>query len=365
MRLPFNSNINATPFNGRGFGDRRPRRFGGGSRWLAGRIRSLARTISGTGSGGPRDHLIVPTEDTAAVTLAGYRKLVIGNVWGCGVDVGSILQRIRQESPYTAEPGITLEPTVLVSGFTEYELLSTGVSPLHYEYVVHTPYSSVTASGTDAATSWDTAWEDTYDTLPTNYSTFPSTSLLENLSYWKNRASYSRRPTHYATGKIEIGRAERFIFKFKTRAFRFNDYANGSFLSNDGMVPNKSYRMFLSVWGEPVQVCGDDGTENARPMVAEAGTPFMVRVRRHYFYKWIPGNNRPSVYGAQIPTGWDVPVTAQGFIGIPALRAQRASARMLGTETGTGYPEFGGLYELRKPEVIQGVSAPAVNCNDV
>lgn len=118
------------------------------------------------------------------------------------------------------------------------------------------------------------------------------------------------------------------------------------------MCPNKSYRAILHVWGEIGQTCAVNATPKTSPTITELACPYLVRQRTHYFYKWIPGNNKPSVYGTNMPTGITVPTTAWGYIGIPSARAQRAATAFIASEyvLANNFPGFGATNPYRRQE---------------
>lgn len=358
---PFNSNHFAT--RGRWWGSDGIRRGGG---WLRRRVAALDRKIRGGRRGGPRDHLIVTFPSNAVSCDPGLRKETWINLWGTGGDIGTILTNIRAESQFTLTGGAFLyQPTILVSGYSEIEILPAGISPLHYELIVGTSFANNATTLANAATGYASAWTGSYDAQPTDYSFWPSTSVLENAPFWTGRVSTTGaanlRPTHYYKGKIEIGQAKRFVFRFKTRRFTYDEYTNSTFLT-DGMARNKSFRCLISCWGDPGQVCGVKSAVN-QPIIAELGTQYIMRVRSHYFYKWIAGNNRPTVYGSQYASNESVDDEALGWLGVPALRAQRAGAYRFDSEEGAGFPGFGAQRPQRKHEVEVGVATPIEDCD--
>lgn len=352
---PFNSNYQATSTSRRG---RSQRWWGGngigrGGRWLRRRIAKLDRQIRGGRRGGARDHLITNLPTNAISCDPGFRTETWFNLWGTGADIGTILTNIRAESQFTLTGGAFLyQPDILVSGYAEVEILPAGVSPIHYELVAGTSFANNATTIAQVITGFASAWTGAYDAQPTDYSFWPSTSVLENTPFWTGKISSTGatnlKPTHYYKGKAEIGQAKKFVFRFKTRRFAYDDYVNSTFLT-DGMVQNKSYRALLSVWGEPGQVCGVKGANN-QPMISELGTDYIMRIRRHYFYKWVPGNNRPTVFGAQWPTTESVDDEALGWIGVPALRAQRGGAYRLDAEDVAPFTGYGALSAIRRHE---------------
>lgn len=70
------------------------------------------------------------------------------------------------------------------------------------------------------------------------------------------------------------------------------------------------------------QICGTLSGVN-QPIMAEIGTPYLMKCREYYFYRWEAGNNRPTIYGANIGPQESVHEDALSWIGVPALRAQR------------------------------------------
>lgn len=340
----FNSNRNATI---RRRGSRGT--IGRGGRWVRSRVAALGRKMQGKGRRGPRDHYIIPLNQTNNIAQPGLRAQTVFNVWGTGDHIANLLIAIRSEAISTLLGGAVLyQPTLFVSGYCELELLAAGVSPVHYELTVGTSNTNNAQSIAGTVSSFSTAWAQCFDARPTNYEIWPGTSMLENTAFWKKGALQTLKPTHYYQGRIEIGKAARIVMPFKTRRFNYNDYSSSTFLTS-GVAAEKSFRGILHVWGEPAQNCGSD-TINNLPILGELGTPYMMRVRSHYFYRWIAGNNRPTVYGDQYYTNESIPTDSYGWIGIPALRAQRGGANVKAAELTAGYPFFGALELERKHE---------------
>lgn len=176
------------------------------------------------------------------------------------------------------------------------------------------------------------------------------------------------RVVSYGKGRVPIGKGKKLTFNFRTRKFGYPEYSWTGFLT-DGMVPGKSYRMMIRLWGEKVQICGakDEAKDTSLPMIAEAGTPFIIRSRTFYRYKWIPGNVSPSIYGSQFypgsggaDTGAEtVQGDALGWDAIPLLHATRAAAYSSTAEVTTDFPGFGRMaYERRNEANIN----PVLDC---
>lgn len=342
----FNSYRGAT-VTGRIGGGRVQRR---GAGWIRGRVAALGRKIMGKGLRGARDHYIVPGDSIAVSCDPALRNETWINVWGTGDHIALMLTAIRNESPYTLGGGANLlQPTLLVSGYSEIEILPVGVSPIHYEIVVGTPGTSSAQVLATTISNFNLAWASTYDARPTGYEFWPGTSLLENTTFWDRKNVGGLKPTHYFQGRREIGKVAKFTLPFKTRRYTYADYSNSTFLTA-GIANNRSHRAVISVWGEPGQVCGVSGVNN-QPQVAELGSQYIIRYRAHYFYKWIAGNNRPTVYGTQYASPELTPDDeALGFIGVPALRAQRGAAWRLDIQQAVPFPDYGAINAQRRHE---------------
>lgn len=76
----------------------------------------------------------------------------------------------------------------------------------------------------------------------------------------------------------------------------------------------------------------------------------MTKTVQHYNYRFIPGNNRPTVYGSNFDEDMTIDAEANGWLGINALKAQRGAAYSRDIEVSAGYPNFGALAVNRKPE---------------
>lgn len=324
----------------------------------------MVKRQRGKGSRSPRDYLLVTPAAIADASIPNLRDQHCFDIWGTGVDIASILTNIRAESVYQLQAAPTtitlLQPTLLVSGFCELDFVPTGNVPLHYELTVGTSKNSQVATAATTATNFTTAWASTFDTRPTGFELYPGTSMLQNTAFWRNEVSGTIQATHYRSGRIEVGKHHTIRFPFKTRRFTFADYSSGAFLSTGGLIPHKSYRCFLHLWGEIGQTCAVAGSDT-RPTLTEMFCPYLIRQRIHYFYKWIPGNNKASVYGSNLPTGITVPVGAGCYIGITSSRAQRDATAFATSEydPATGFPNYGGSSVRRRQEAWIN---PADNC---
>jgi len=277
------------------------------------------------GKGHPVDRYIstYPTNaytvdpDTSVITyMAG---------WGWGNDIAAMLVNIRAESPYTLTGGANLyQPTLQVYGHTTIDIVPTGNVGISFELVTCTPQRGRTGSATLAATAtaFAGAWAQSYDARSTGFEFFPDTSILENTTFFDS-LNNPWVPTGRITGTVRVGSPKRYILKYKTRAFRYAEYSVGTFLT-EGQAGGKSYLHIIKVRGERGQVCGTKGANN-QPILTEMGSPVMVKVRCTYYYRWVPGNNRPTIYGSNLGPSEGVNEDARQWVGVPALKAQRAA----------------------------------------
>lgn len=314
----------------------------------------MANQIRGKGSKrGPSDTLQVPSPSANFNFDAGNSQYVFQDLWGTGAYVAEILTNVRAETPFTLVGGASLyQPTIAVHGWSDLYIYSPAVSDLHFEYVVYTPWGAGTTNDlTGDSNNFSTAWGDSYDARPSGYEFWSSTSLLRNYAAWTKGSILSRRPVFHGFGVAPVGKPLKLRFPFRTRYFRFQDYSSSTFLTS-GQIANKSFRVLLRVWGEHGQICGESTAVPAvpTPVIHTVGAPFMTKTVQHYNYRFIPGNNRPTVYGSNFDEDMTIDAEANGWLGINALKAQRGAAYSRDIEVSAGYPNFGALAVNRKPE---------------
>jgi len=313
-------------------------------------LKMFARRVHGASNrNGPIDQLIV-TDPTAALTIdPGSSNTTVFASWGWGTDVATMLTNIRAEAPSTLLGGtVLMQPELLVYGYSTFDICPAGNSPIKYEIILATPSKGRVGTATLATTgtSFAAAWALTYDATPTGFSNFPDTSLLQNTQWWQSSSfGAGWDPIRRIAGRTGVGQPRRYVFKFRTRRFTYQEYAAGTFLT-EGQVGGKSHALFVKTCAIPGQICGTLGANN-QPILAELGTPFMMKLREYYFYRWVPGNNRPTVYGSNYGNTEAVNEDARSWIGVPSLRAQRANTS---NDVATDFPEWGAQDVYSKQE---------------
>lgn len=259
-----------------------------------------------------------------------------------------MLTNIRTETPYTLVGGAALlQPTLKVFGYATIDIVATGNSRILGELLITTPRQALNRSVTNYGTNFAAAWAQSYDSRPTGFEAFPDTSLLQNYAFWSGKIAGGDKVTKRVAIKVGVGRPKRYTFRFATRTFRFEDYSSGGFLTTPGAAPGKSYTAVFKLHGEKGQVCGVKSAVN-QPILTEIGAMYMVKVRSYYFYRFVAGNNRPTIYGSNLGTNETVNEDALSWIGVPALRAQRYNVSF---DVAAGYPEWGGASEFTRQEV--------------
>jgi len=341
-------------------------RIGGGTRArlkptrnAARYVRQVARSIQGKGRKGPADVYEASSATSASAIDPGLSQRVYADLWGTGAQIGSLLTNVRAEAISTLLGGTVLyQPTLLTWGWSDVYIYSASPTDLNFEYVVYTAAGALSTNtlATDSS-QFDNSWGDSYDARPTGYENWSTTSSLRNYAAWSPSAIPGWKVSHHGFGSAPVGKPVKLRFKFKTRRFTFQDYASSTFL-NAGLVKNKSYRINLRFWGEHGQVCGTLSAVN-QPILTTVGTQFMVRTIVHHEYRWIPGNNRPTVYGTQYGTNEAVDDEAYGWYGVNSLKAQRGGAVQIDAELAAGFPGYGGLGLFRKHEAWIN---PVIDC---
>lgn len=334
---------------------RRRYRGGRGGRGVRSLLAKFRRRALGTRKTGPWDQYIF-TGDTGSHDLGPDTSTSIGyKIWGWGQEVGTMLTNIRSEAISTLLGGAVLyQPTLLVWGFTTFDILAAANADVKCEIVLGTVRNSNIDNIGDLGTKFINAWSQSYDAVPTGFPDFPSTSVLQNLKFWGGNSSPGYRPTRRIVTTVRVGRPKRFTFRFKTRRFTFEDYSQGTFLS-EGMARGRTVFAVVKYTAVRQQVCGIIDMD-AAPVLTEGPGQFMTKIRQFFFYRWIPGNNRPTIYGDHAGADEIIDDDAHGFIGVPALRAQRFS----GPLTFGSPAAFGGLDTQMKHEVNAN---PTATCN--
>lgn len=320
----------------------------------------MARQVRGSGKRGPRD-----TYTFASLTVAGsctpsLSNTYWSNLWGCGQAIAQILTNVRAEAISTLIGGAVLyQPTLLIHGFADLYIYSAATTDINFEYVVYTTSggSGVNQTVANDIASFTTGWGDSYDARPTGYENWPATSLLRNYAAWSGRSPAGFKPTHHGFGTAPVGKPLKLRFRFKTRAFQYQDYTSSTFLT-DGMIRNKSHRVVVRFWGEHGHVCGVIGA-NDQPILQTVGTQVLLKTTETYSYKWLAGNNRPTVYGTQLGTGETIDNEAHAGIGINALKATRGGNYRMNAQETTSFPNFGWLHEFRRQEAQLN---PEIDC---
>lgn len=271
--------------------------------------------------------------------------------------IGTLLTRISTESPYlpsgTARLALLL-PTLYVRGQSTTTFYNCGSSTIHGSYVIQTARGTTESELVTILTAFDRTWGNNWDTIPTNFEVFPTTSLLSNKLWWGTSGLFRKK------GKGRKGKEVYFslrsgqhldIVQRSSAKFTWADYAANSIapIPADGMpapsalsagfggfFKNRTSNIVYRVQGELGQVCGTNAGEPAPILTTTAGQ-FMIRDRAVYSYKWAPGNNKPSVYGNYLGPNEVVLTTANGFIGVPEQKAMRPASRF------SPAVDFGGL----------------------
>jgi len=337
---------------------RRRYRGGGATRRVRRITRLLRRRAIGGGKKGPADQYIYTFPTSTLTPPANLADYIFGKLWLPGDHIATLLTNIRNESQFTLTGGAFLyQPTLRVSGFAEFDFVNTGNSDLHIEFIVfNAPRRNGTNTVAGIASTFASAWATSFDARPTNFEFFSDTSLLQNYSFWDRASLLGFVPSSRRTFKVGVGRPKRFTFRFKTRTVRYEDYAQGTMLT-DGFVSGRTHYYALKVRGERGQACGVDVASGLnKPVLAELGGAGLFKHRAFYRYRWLPGNNRPTVYGANINADETCAVAAQGWVGVPSQKAQRFAWNPDGVVT-TG--PWGGSFVNTKQEVNIN---PAVDC---
>jgi len=334
---------------------RRRYRGGRGGRGVRKLLSKFRRRALGTRKTGPWDQYIFTLVTNAFDQEPNLSETYFYKLWGWGEQVGQMLTNIRAESPFelVAAAEYLYQPTLVVYGFATVDVLCAGNAGINCELVVGGFNSNGAYTITDITTTFDASWAQSYDDFPTDYQSWPSTSVLENFKFWDARNLRSLRPTSRIVAKVGVGRPKRFTFRFKTRRFTWEDYSQGTFLT-DGYAKNKSFFLCMRTTAERQQVCGVKSAVN-QPILTEGGSQVMVKVRQFYFYRWIPGNNKPTIYGSNLGPNETVSNIAYSWIGVPAQRAQRFS----GPYAFGNMDTFGGLNRYAKNEAAIN---PVLDC---
>lgn len=323
-----------------------------GARGVARRIQAIRKQVQGRGGKSPRDQILITEPGLPTKVAPGQVRTIEAFLWGSGADIAQILTEIQVESPYVLETptAVTeLQPTLFVYGWSLIDVFNAGTADVNFEYIVLTPHAGFGTDTFDLSTDYATGWAQSYDTMPSNYEDYPSTSVLENLSLYSKSSKRGYRPSQYSLGSIKAGTNRRFLFRFKTRRFTWEEYSVDSYFTN-GATPNKAFLAIFRFWSEIGQVCAtNDGT--ARPAAFPVGGNILMQTRRQYSYKWVPGNNKPSIRGDYFPPLYVMAEDAASFVGDLGRKNLRY-AGYRATDDAAGYPTYGGKTHLRHQEAV-------------
>lgn len=315
---------------------------------------------SAGGRKGPVDQFISTAPSYADFIAPGKSNYAFAQLWGWGQDVASMLTNIRAETPFTLVGGGSLyQPTLKVYGYATFDICVTGNADVVGEFVVFTPREHKNNTIAQAASAYALSWTNSWDAIPTGFETFPDTRILQNYSFWSGAAAGGYKATKRRTFKVRVGRPKRYTFRFATRTFKYEDYASTGFLTGAASAPNKSFGIVWKVAGERGQVCGlKNGAEFA--FLNEVGATYMVRIRDYYFYRWVPGNNRPTVYGSNLSeeAKESIPAGQASFVGVPSQKAQRYSYGTVQVP-GTAW----GAVDFRTRQEVQ--ANPIIDCDGI
>lgn len=298
---------------------------------------------------------------TGGADYVGANTVILTGLNGplCALDIASIYANIQAETEFTltgaAKP---LRPTLYVDWEWQLEFGNLGVTDALFEVI---PYGSKTSRQNTAAqdvTNFDACWAFSYDNRPTGYEDFPQTSLLANFNAWKpgsGTADFVSLGARY----FVVGCGKTKILKMKSRRTKVITFDDGTAITNmlttGGMFGGKSLRVFIKQCGDFQQVCGVRSAASA-PMLAPGHADTITNSRITYRYRWANGNVAPTVYGSNLATTETIDSVAQTFIGVPALRAVRATNQ---ADTHNETTLFGGLDRHAKHEVLL---TPVIDC---
>lgn len=323
-------------------------RRGAGALGLLRKFRARVNGSPGRPGVTPVDQLIVTNQTVADTVDPDLSDVNFDTFWGWGPDIGSMLTNIRAESPFTLVGGAYLyQPTLQVYGYSTLDVVAAGNSDVHFEAIMFTPVgrTAVTTVAT-VITGFATAWAQSYDTRPTGFELFPDTSLLQNVAFWAPSGAVAPwKPSKRITATVRVGKPRRFVFRFKTRTIPYQEYSAGSFLTN-GVIGDKGYLLVSKFRGERGQVCGVKSAVN-QPILTEIGANYMYKIRSYYFYRWVAGNQKSSIYGSNLGTNETVDEDALSWVGVNSLKSQRFNSS---TDVSAGYTLWGPLNPFSKHE---------------
>lgn len=283
----------------------------------------------GAPKGGPADQYIITTPTLAAGINTNKQDFFISQFGLQGPDVGTMLANIRTESPYVLSGGgNVLQPTLYVKCYSEAKIINTGNARLIGSYVVTTSREAHTNTVAGTATDFDNQWAATFDARPSGFEEYPFISIKANKAFFGTNGGRGR---YKGSKEINFNILPGQPYSIKTSwasKLTYEDYANlpGTpiiALASGGGFRNCTKVIIVRVHGEDAQLCGTLAAAST-PILGAAGAQCMMVVRTRYFYKWAPGNNRPTIYGSNLGVDEAVSNSAESWVAVPALKAQRA-----------------------------------------
>lgn len=276
---------------------------------------------------GPYDTTTFTDNQVYATIAAGSQTISSVKSWGWGSEIGQLLSDIRSESVYTLVGGsYVLQPTLCAEGYTNHWWACPFQGKLLIDWELYTFRSNVTKSG-DAAvlTDWTNALAEGYDSVPTGYATFPTTELGVNYVFRSARKSYRR----VGAGRLIAapGKPAVLNIRHRPKCFAYADYSATNALTQ-GCFANRTYWLISRIVPEDAINCGQQSAASY-PLSAPGYGAYIVGVRRVYRYKWVAGNNKPTIRGNYNGPNDIIPLTGPSFLADPLGHFQWADTAAL------------------------------------
>lgn len=245
----------------------------------------------------------------------------------CVIQVGSILNNIVAESPYTLAAGANLRPTLEISCLWRVDWINVGKSDVRITRTplvarTHYPLGGAASCAAQALADFNGYINYNFDTLPVGYFAWPQSSFLENRAFWS-----FYKPRKQTTKTLKVGKSVSFFNKCYRTMISYEELASASlgFTQADGFIRNKSTVNCWELVGQLGQVCQDEA--GAHSTVQEAPFQVLVRQQARFVYRWT-NYNRNSIYGnPQYP--YNV-LTATSTVGVPQVKAYQTAANTAG-----------------------------------
>jgi len=190
--------------------------------------------------------------------------------------------------------GFVLQPTLCFEGFTNHWFACTSAYSVAFDYQLVTPRINAGVNGAAAfGTAWASRLTEGFDSIPSGWQNQPTFQLGDNYVFGSDRSTY--RIVRSGRLIARPGKPAVLNIKHRPKVLAYPDYSFTNALTQ-GAWSHRTYFLVVRAVPESQINCGLQ-TGSAFPVSAPGYGGYVVGQKRTYRYKWIPGNNKPTVRG--------------------------------------------------------------------